>query len=189
MKHILIKAILKWGTIAAIVAILTDVAGKYTLCEAGRGVKYALVLFTLVAIVACIYAGIREYRGKKAEASVFTFTDGLKVSALVVLCYGVVFSLYFVVLTQCVDTQLISRYKQQQIQQIEQSSKSVADREQAILGIQNATLVSLLVGNFLQSMIFPFTVALFLSVGMQRKKPVTEHNMDNKDNQELNNTI
>lgn len=186
MKHILIKAILKWGIIAAIVAILTDVAGKYALSEAGQGVKYTLILFTLVAIVMCIYAAIREYRSKRAEASVFTFTDGLKVSALVVLCYGVVFSLYFVVLTQCVDTQLISRYKQQQIQQIEQSSKPVAYKEQAILGLQNATLVSLLVGNFLQSMIFPFTVALFLSVGMQRKGYVVEQS---KDNQELNNTI
>lgn len=189
MKHILTKIILKWGIIAAVIAILTDVAGKYALSKSPQGVKYTLILVTFVAVVACIYAAIREYRSKKADTSVFTFTDGLSASALVVLCYGVVFSLYFVVLSQCIDTQLIDRYKQQQIQQIEQSSKPVADKEQAILSLQNSTLVSLLVGNFLQSMIFPFTVALFLSVGMQRKKPVTANNTDNKDNQEPNKTI
>ena len=93
-----------------------------------------------------------------------------------ILCYGIIFSLYFIVLSQCVDKQLVDRYKHQQITKIEQSSHLQSDKDAAIASLKNATLASLLLGNFLQMMIFPFTIALFLSVGMQRK-----HKLINKE--------
>ncbi|MBO4581003.1 MAG: DUF4199 domain-containing protein [Bacteroidales bacterium] len=167
---------LKWGAIAAVTAMLTDIVNKYCMHGKPEWTEHLFILITFIVIVACIYFAIREYRRKK-QAEEFLFSDGISVSAVMILCYGIFFSMYFIVLSQCVDKQLIDRYKEQQIIKIEQSNQIQSGKDAAVASLKEATMVSLLVGNFLQMMIFPFTIALFLSVGMQRRnKQIQQEN-------------
>ncbi|MBP5412692.1 MAG: DUF4199 domain-containing protein [Bacteroidales bacterium] len=169
------KIAFKWGALAAGAAMVINIIDKYCIHGGPEWTERLFVPVTLVEIVVCIYFGIKEYRSKK-QTEEFLFSDGISVSSLMILCYGIIFSLYFIVLSQCVDKQLVDRYKHQQITKIEQSSHLQSDKDAAIASLKNATLASLLLGNFLQMMIFPFTIALFLSVGMQRK-----HKLINKE--------
>ena len=88
-------------------------------------------------------------------------------------------------MSQCIDKDMIAKHKAKQIALIEQSDISAQEQIQKIENIEDAGLFAIVVGNFLQNMIFPLMAALFCAALMQKRPaPIVNNNIENTKKEE-----
>lgn len=175
---------LTWGAIAAAIGIGIDLLRRYVVAEAYNGLRQVLAIASLVITIVLVYKTIKTYRSRLNEDT-FTSLQAFGSGALMTIVYALLMALYLVVLSQCIDKDMIAKHKAKQIALIEQSDISAQEQIQKIENIEDAGLFAIVVGNFLQNMIFPLMAALFCAALMQKRPaPIVNNNIENTKKEE-----
>ena len=165
---------LVWGGIATLIAVVIDVILKFSNAHLYSIGRYGLYFLTISILGICIYLAIKKYRDIRFKNKSFLLFQGFSVGALTSLVYALFFSMYLFILSQTLLPDMFEKYKKQQIIAIENSSISEAEKQIQMVSINDMTNGSILIGDFIQRLIFPLTLSLFIAIFMQRKKSI-EH--------------
>lgn len=153
---------------------------RYVLTTEQSVIRNILGIITLIIIIVCIFNAIKEYKIKRNPQLQFLFLQGLGAGFWTTLCYCCLFTLYLIILSQCIDKDIFDNYKKKQIATITQSNLSENDKLIKIKKIKDVNTVVLIGSNFIQSFVFPFMATLFITVFMKQSTSSKEQLTNNK---------
>lgn len=163
---------LLYGAFASMIAIAIDMVLKFTKAHLFAASRYGLYFLTITLLGICIYFAIKKYRKANFDGKVFLLQHGVSIGVLTSLFYAVCFSLYLFILSQTVMPDMFEKYKEQQIALIENSTVNETEKNTQIISIRNMSNEGILLGDFIQRLIFPLTLSLFIAIFMQQKKTI-----------------
>ncbi len=179
MHTVILKIICKWGIIAAIVNGVAHAVSNYIVTD-NQILKNGLEIGSLLFSFFCIYKAVKEYRSACDKREPFLFLQGLKAGIGTVLVFCTLFLIYSAILYNFADTDFLDNYKAKQSEFVRNSERTSQEKEKSLQMIDELTLSSFVLTNFIRSAVFPVMAALFIAASMQRKYVVEEEPAENE---------